>query len=97
MGSIDAMSKGSEKRYFASEATVKVAQGVSGAVVDKGSIREYLPYLLQGVRLGLRDIGAASIDELRKMENDGTLRFQLRSPAAQGEGAVHSILSSEKR
>lgn len=96
MGSIDAMSKGSEKRYFATESVVKVAQGVSGAVVDKGSMREYLPYLLQGVRLGLREIGASSIDDLRSLENAGELRFQLRSPAAQGEGAVHSVVSVDK-
>ena len=96
MGSIDAMSKGSEKRYFATESVVKVAQGVSGAVVDKGSMREYLPYLLQGVRLGLREIGASSIDDLRSLENADELRFQLRSPAAQGEGAVHSVVSVDK-
>ena len=48
MGSIEAMTKGSEKRYFASGAPVKVAQGVSGAVVDKGSLRIYLNYLIQG-------------------------------------------------
>lgn len=96
MGSIDAMSKGSEKRYFASEATVKVAQGVSGAVVDKGSLREYLPYLLQGVRLGLRDIGAKSTTQLREMQVKGELRFQLRSTAAQGEGAVHSVMSGKE-
>ena len=84
-------------RYFASDSTVKVAQGVSGAVVDKGSLREYLPYLLQGVRFGLHDIGANAIVELREMEASGRLRFQLRSPAAQGEGAVHSILAYDKR
>ena len=51
MGSIEAMTKGSEKRYFASGAPVKVAQGVSGAVVDKGSLRIYLNYLIQGLLL----------------------------------------------
>jgi len=97
MGSIEAMSKGSEKRYFASDAVVKVAQGVSGAVVDKGSLKHYLPYLLQGVRLGLQDIGARSVTDLRALDRSGKLRLQLRSPAAQGEGGVHSLHAYEKR
>ena len=67
MGSIEAMSKGSEKRYFATGSTVKVAQGVSGAVVDKGSLRRYLPYLVQGVKHGVQDIGASSLKELREI------------------------------
>ena len=31
--------------------------GVSGSVADKGSLRQYLPYIVQGVRQGLVDIG----------------------------------------
>lgn len=30
--------KGSRSRYFSSEAHVRVAQGVTGTVVDKGSV-----------------------------------------------------------
>jgi IMP dehydrogenase len=61
MGS-PAMTQGSEKRYALGRCRnvfVKVAQGVSGAVQDKGTLR-YIPYLMQGVRHGLRTL------ELRK-------------------------------
>lgn len=97
MGSIEAMSKGSSKRYFAQRAQIKVAQGVSGAVVDKGSVTRFLPYLMQGVRHGLQDLGARSLADLQSMVNDGRMRFELRTPAAQREGSVHSLYSFEKR
>lgn len=97
MGSVEAMVQGSSKRYFAHSASVKVAQGVTGAVVDKGTLKEYLPYLQQGIRHGLQDLGYDSIIKLHAALHQEQLRFELRTPAAQREGNVHSLYSYEKR
>merc|ERR1712187_61518 len=97
MGSIDAMKKGSDDRYFGSGTSVKVAQGVSGSVQDKGSIHRYLPYLVQGIKHGMQDIGAPSVDNLQEMLYSGHLRFELRSAAAQREGAVHGLHTFERK
>jgi len=97
MGSIDAMQKGSDDRYFGTKATVKVAQGVNGTVQDKGSLHRYVPYLMQGIKHGMQDLGAKSVEVLSKQLYSGELRFELRSPAAQREGGVHGLHSFERK
>mmetsp|Transcript_17352 Transcript_17352/g.50644 ORF Transcript_17352/g.50644 Transcript_17352/m.50644 type:complete len:438 (+) Transcript_17352:2-1315(+) len=71
--------------------------GVSGAVVDKGPMRRYVPFLNQSIRHGLQDMGIRSLRDLKSNLYDGTLRFELRSPAAQKEGRVHDLHMHQQR
>mmetsp|Transcript_7192 Transcript_7192/g.8657 ORF Transcript_7192/g.8657 Transcript_7192/m.8657 type:complete len:319 (-) Transcript_7192:1525-2481(-) len=72
---------------------VMLAQGVSGAVVDKGTARRFIPYQAQSIRHGLQDLGIKTIEEVHKSLYDGRLRFEVRSSAAQREGGVHDLHS----
>jgi len=93
MGSLEAMAEGGEKRYGAETEAVKVAQGVSGAVVDKGSIVHFVPYLMQGLKHAMQDVGCRTIPELHERLYSGQLRFEKRTPSAQREGGVHDLYS----
>jgi IMP dehydrogenase len=93
MASMEAMEKGGGKRYFAEDTKIKVAQGVSGAVVDKGSMFDYVPYLVQGLKHSFQDMGVRDLKTLHDRLNDGDLRFEKRSMSAQIEGGVHDMYS----
>jgi len=96
MASLEAMDAGGGKRYFADDQKIRVAQGVSGTVMDKGMIADFVPYLIQGVRHSFQDMGIRNIPALHKELYAGNLRFERRSLAAQVQGGVHNLYSYKK-
>ena len=80
-------------RYFSESSAVKVAQGVSGDVQDKGSVQAFLPYLHVGVQHSLQDLGVKSFSSLQQGVRESRVRFELRTASAQVEGGVHGLNS----
>ncbi len=96
MASLEAMNKGGDKRYFSESQKIKVAQGVSGYVVDKGSVLNLIPYLIQGLRQSFQDMGYKNIADLHTALRLGKLRFERRTESAQAQGSVHGLYSYTK-
>ncbi|XP_044506980.1 inosine-5'-monophosphate dehydrogenase 2-like [Mangifera indica] len=97
MGSLEAMTKGSDARYLGDTAKLKIAQGVVGAVADKGSVLKFIPYTMQAVKQGFQDLGASSLQSGHELLRSRTLRLEVRTGAAQVEGGVHGLVSYEKK
>ena len=92
MASVEAMDVGGGKRYLSEDNTkVLVPQGVSGTVLDRGSLADYVPYLVKGLQQSLQDMGHIDVRSLHEALYAGTLRFDHRTAAAQVEGSVHGL------
>ncbi|PWN92730.1 putative inosine 5`-monophosphate dehydrogenase [Acaromyces ingoldii] len=85
------------QRYFSEADAVKVAQGVAGAVHDKGSVTKFLPYLYTGLQHSLQDMGVLDLKSLKAGVGAGKVRFELRTSAAMAEGNVHGLAYHEKK
>jgi len=102
MGSLEAMETkqgtgAAADRYLYGEGDrIKVAQGVSGSIPDKGSIHLFLPYLISNIEHGYQSIGAKSCALLRTMLQSGELKMEKRTMSAMKEGAVHGLHNYEK-
>eukprot|EP00388_Colpodella_angusta_P026532 GDKK01006068.1.p1 GENE.GDKK01006068.1~~GDKK01006068.1.p1 ORF type:complete len:518 (+),score=130.01 GDKK01006068.1:32-1555(+) len=103
MGSAEAMENankrcgGSQSRYFAEGQKVAVAQGVSGLVLDKGSIKTMIPYQVQGLKHGMQDAGYSNLEDMHVGLYEGSSTFDLRSAAAIKEGGVHDLIRVDRQ
>uniref|UniRef100_A0A2K6QWH9 IMP dehydrogenase n=1 Tax=Rhinopithecus roxellana TaxID=61622 RepID=A0A2K6QWH9_RHIRO len=79
MDSLDAMEKSSssQKQYFMEGDKVKIAQGISSSIQDKGSIQKFVPYLILSV--------------LWSMMYSGELKCEKRTTLAQIEGGEKQL------
>ena len=93
MGSLAALKNDKCDRYLIDNSAIKVAQGVSGEVVGKGSLDKHLSYLLKGVKHGLQNLGSENIETLKKKVRTNIIGTEIRTPNAQAEGNVHNLYS----
>ena len=66
MGSLAAMEKGSKDRYFQTNSTKLVPEGVEGRVPYKGPLADTIFQLVGGIRSGMGYCGAKTIPDLQK-------------------------------
>ncbi|KAG5192348.1 IMP dehydrogenase/GMP reductase [Tribonema minus] len=80
-----------------SMSTAYTASGVSGLVVDRGSLHRFMPYMVQSVRHGYQDLGVSALSACHADVRDGRVRFEIRSASAQKEGGVHDLHSYTRK
>ena len=86
MGSLGAMTAGSKDRYFQSEASKFVPEGVEGRVPYRGSLSEIVFQLIGGLRSGMGYCGMGTINDLRRHA-----KFMKITAAALVESHPHDV------
>jgi len=66
MGSLAAMEKGGKDRYFQTESTKFVPEGVEGRISFKGPVGDTIYQIIGGLRSGMGYCGSASIKDLQE-------------------------------
>jgi len=84
MGALDKMQDAS----LLGAGTMAEGQSVGCAVVDKGSVKSLLPYLLEGLKRDLRRLGVSTVQQLHEDLYSFNTRFHIRTPGSYGAAAV---------
>ncbi|GAB2225239.1 hypothetical protein Droror1_Dr00006030 [Drosera rotundifolia] len=77
MGSLEAMTKGSDQRYLGDKEKLKIAKGVVGVVTDKGVVLKFLPYTTQAAKQGFQDLGANYLRSAHELLRSNVLRLEV--------------------
>lgn len=91
MGSMAAMEKGSKDRYFQTNSTKLVPEGVEGRVPYKGPLADAVFQLVGGIRSGMGYCGARTIPDLQK-----NAQFIKISSAGLRESHPHDIIITKE-
>ncbi|NGX57512.1 MAG: Inosine-5'-monophosphate dehydrogenase [Chlamydiae bacterium] len=91
MGSMPAMERGSSFRYGIERSALRVPEGVTGMVSSRGSIAEWIPCIMQGVRQGLHKLGMKGIDDIHRKVAQNQIKIERRSEGAKREGDIHGL------
>lgn len=87
---------GSLSRYHLIDEPNILSQGVSGLVIDKGSVNNIIPNLTQGVKHGFQNLGVYSIKGLHEALYSGQLRMEQRTPQSINDGHVSKSITNPK-
>lgn len=88
MGSLGAMERGSNDRYFQEDKAPKkfVPEGIEGRIAYKGPLQDTVYQLMGGVRSGMGYTGSKNLEELREES-----RFTRMGPAGLAESHPHDV------